>query len=408
MRERGSVSLVRLAVSAYAPTLIATTGLGAIYPLVALSARALGADVGTAALVVALLGVGQLLGDLPAGQLAARFGEKRALVGASLLDAVAFLVAWQARSVVVLGAAVLVAGMSAAVFGLARQAYLTDAIPAHQRARAMSTLGGVYRIGMFVGPLAGAAVVATWGLSAAYLFASVTALGAAALNLSLPNLPGRGRRASPESAVSFRSVLIAHRGLFGTLGIGIMLIMMARAARLTLVPLWAESLGIDAATTSVIFGIAAAADMVLFYPGGMIMDRFGRFWVGVPALVVIGAGLLALVLARDPVSLGVVAVVIGLGNGISAGVVLTLGADHAPVAGRPKFLALWRLAADLGNAVGPGLIAAVVTVAALPAAVVLMGVLSLAGAGWLARWLPPGLRGGPSPEGSSGARRRDP
>jgi len=67
-------------IPAYGPTTLVAIGQGAILPLVALSARDLGAGVGTAAFIVALIGVGNLLGDLPAGALAARIGEKQALV----------------------------------------------------------------------------------------------------------------------------------------------------------------------------------------------------------------------------------------------------------------------------------------------------------------------------------------
>ena len=74
------VSWLRIAVPAYGPTVLVSIGQGAILPLVALSARDLGASVGLAAFVVALVGLGQLVGDLPAGALAARIGEQRALV----------------------------------------------------------------------------------------------------------------------------------------------------------------------------------------------------------------------------------------------------------------------------------------------------------------------------------------
>ena len=83
-----------IAVPAYGPTLLVSIGQGAILPLVALSARDLGAGVGLAAFFVALIGLSQLLGDLPAGALAARIGEQRALVGACILDAWP----WSARS----------------------------------------------------------------------------------------------------------------------------------------------------------------------------------------------------------------------------------------------------------------------------------------------------------------------
>ena len=58
--------------------------------------------------------------------------------------------------------------MAAAVFGLARQSYLTDAVPFHFRARALSTLGGVMRIGMFLGPFLAAAAIEHYGLAGAY------------------------------------------------------------------------------------------------------------------------------------------------------------------------------------------------------------------------------------------------
>ncbi|HSN43373.1 MAG TPA: MFS transporter, partial [Propionibacteriaceae bacterium] len=50
----------RIAVSGYGPTLLASIGFGAVIPLVALAARDLGATVGQAAFVTALLGIGQL------------------------------------------------------------------------------------------------------------------------------------------------------------------------------------------------------------------------------------------------------------------------------------------------------------------------------------------------------------
>ena len=77
-------SLRPIAVAAYGPTVLSSIGTGAVLPVLALTARDLGASVGTAAVIVSLLGVGMLVGDLPAGALAARFGERRALLAASL------------------------------------------------------------------------------------------------------------------------------------------------------------------------------------------------------------------------------------------------------------------------------------------------------------------------------------
>ena len=89
----GGVGSLRLiALSAYGPTLLGSTGAGAVSPIVAVSARELGASVGVAALLVAMMGVGQLLGDLPSGALAARIGERRALLAAAVVEALGMLV----------------------------------------------------------------------------------------------------------------------------------------------------------------------------------------------------------------------------------------------------------------------------------------------------------------------------
>jgi MFS family permease len=380
-----------LAIPAYGPTVLVSIGQGAILPLVALSARDLGGTVGQAAFMVALIGLGQLIGDLPAGSLAARIGEQRALVAACTLDALALVGAFAAHSLVLLGVAIFVTGLAGAVFSLARQAYLTEAIPIHMRARALSTLGGTFRIGLFIGPFVAAGIVTHWDIGAAYGFAAAMSLAAAVLTIFLPDVTRDHRAALSRDGHRHRSVvgvLYEHRRVLRTLGIGVLFISAARATRQSIVPLWAESVGIDPATTSLIFGLSAGVDMLLFYPGGAIMDRFGRAYVAVPAMLTLGVGFLVLPLTHGPVTVGLVAAMMGLGNGISAGIVMTLGADASPPRERAQFLAGWRLCSDLGNAAGSLVISLVGAVAPLAAAALTMGVIAVAGSGWLIKWVP--------------------
>jgi MFS family permease len=216
-------------------------------------------------------------------------------------------------------------------------------------------------------------------------------IAAAILTAFLPDL-ARNRSANATGDTrrhrSVLSVLAEHRRILLTLGVGITVISAARATRQSIVPLWAESIGIDAATTAVIFGISAGVDILLFYPGGAIMDRFGRVYVAVPTMIVLGLGFLLLPLTTGPTSVGLVAALMGLGNGISSGIVLTLGADASPSLDRAQFLSGWRLCSDLGNAAGPLVISVVSALATLAAAAVTMGLLTWAGAGWLVKWVP--------------------
>jgi MFS family permease len=385
-----SIPLRRLALPIYGPTILISIGMGAVVPLIALSALDLGATVTQAAIIVGLIGFGQLVGDLPAGALAQKFGEKRVLLAACVLEAAALITASRTDSLAVLAVSVFAIGLSSAVFGLARHAYLSEAVAIGFRARALSTLGGTFRIGSFIGPFVAALLIEQYSFGATYAFAAATSLAAGLLSLALPELPAveAAPEAEPPQRRSMWAVLAEHRKVLGTLGVGVFLIMIARASRQAIIPLWAAFQGLDATTTSLIFGIAAAMDMLLFYPGGAIMDRFGRMWVALPAMLVMGAGFLLLPLSGTAVAIGLVACFMGLGNGISSGIVLTLGADVAPADGRRQFLGGWRLCGDLGSVAGPGLISLVSLAFPLAAAAVTLGLITWFGAGWLAKWVP--------------------
>lgn len=386
--SREPIQWGRIAVSAYGPTLLSSIGFGAVSALVPLTALHLGADAATAALIVGLVGLGQLVADLPAGWLAERLGEKRAIVAACLLDAVALVVAFLAASVIVLGLAIFAIGLSGAVFGLARQTYLTEVVPLRYRARALSTLGGTFRVGGLIGPLAGAAIVAVYGLTAAYLFAAAMAVFAAVVTLALPDLPSDIRARAAETGPSLLEVLRGHGRILATLGVGALGLMLIRSARVAILPLWAAANGLSPAATNLVYAVSMSFDVALFFLGGSLMDRVGRLAVSAPAMLVMGIGLLLLPLTHSPWAIVAVAALLGLGNGISSGVVMTLGSDASPAAGRTKFLAGWRLVSDTGSSLGPLIISAVTALASLAAACVALGAIGIAGSGWLVRVVP--------------------
>ncbi|HEY7988538.1 MAG TPA: MFS transporter, partial [Lapillicoccus sp.] len=381
-------SLRSIALPAYGPTALGSVGTGAVLPVVVLTARSLGAEVSVAAFLLSLIWIAQLAADLPAGAVASRIGERRALVLACGIEAVGMVGCATAPNLVVLGASLALLGVASSVFGLARQAYLTEAVPIRLRARALSTLGGVNRIGIFVGPFVGALVVAHWGLTAAYVVGFVSSLAALLCVLLVRDVTSGSERRRSMPRRSVAGVLAEHRHTLMTLGVGVLFIASARACRIALIPLFAEAIGLSAAQTSLVIGIAGAVDMLLFYPAGGVMDRYGRMWVAVPSMVVLGVGMLLLPLAHSFGTLTAVAVVLGVGNGIGAGLVMTLGADASPDDSRMQFLGGWRLMADLGNASGPAAVSAITVAFPLAAAAVVMGGAAFVGAGWLRVWLP--------------------
>lgn len=380
-------SLRPLALSAYGPSLLFGLGEGAILPVVPLTARALGASVATAAAVVMLISVGSLLFNVPASAITYRFGERVALIGAAAIGTVAALGCLVAPNLGVFALAVILVGVSSSVFNLARQSYLTEAVPVHFRARALSTLGGVMRVGVFIGPFVGAAAIHLAGLSASYVVCAVVLAVAGVLASLLPDLPTR-TSAADSGPVTVRRIAIDYRRIFLTVGIGVLLVGAVRATRQAVIPLWAEQIGLSPQTASLVYGISGGIDMLVFYPAGKVMDLWGRRWVTVPSMLVMGTALLAMPLTHTVVPFTLVCCLLGFGNGIGSGMIMTLGADFSPALGRPQFLGIWRLLSDLGQTGGPALLSAVTALAALGPAIAVSGGVGMAAALVLWRSVP--------------------
>lgn len=183
-------------------------------------------------------------------------------------------------------------------------------------------------------------------------------------------------------------LLATHRKVFLTVGIGVLLVSSVRSSRQVVVPLWADNLGLNPAVTSLIYGLSGAVDMLVFYPAGRVMDKKGRIAVAVPSMVLMGVSLLLMPLTTGAVSLLLVAMLIGFGNGIGSGLIMTMGADYSPRNGRAQFLGIWRFLSDSGGSSGPAILAGLTAAVTLSFGIAATGLLGLAAAAVLGYWIP--------------------
>lgn len=389
--------LGRFGLIIYGPTTIFALGEGAVIPLIPLVAAERGADAGLAAFVAGLLVVGQLFGNLPAGAAVPRLGERRTMAWAGVVVLVGAVAAALAPGIPALGAAAFLIGVGAAGFGVARHAFMTTRVPLRFRARALSLLGGTFRFGMFVGPFAAAALIAWFGDEHAAIWFLVACTAAAVALVLVGPDPERAIAAEPSPAEApdrpgVLRTMVAHRRVLMRLGLAAASLSAVRAARQIVLPLFGLLIGLDASTISVVIGVAGAVDFTLFYASGQVMDRFGRLWAALPAMVLMGAGYLALAatasLPDHAMWFAMFAVVIAVGNGLSSGILLTLGADTAPQDDPGPYLGSWRTLTDAGGALTTVLVAGVTALLSLPAASAVMGVLGLVGAAGFVRWIP--------------------
>lgn len=358
--------------------------------MIALSAKALGASLAMSGFIVSLFGVGALLSNIPAALIAARYGERRSMVGAAMLTVLALVLCLLATSTWMLGLGVLVIGMASSVFLLARQTFLIEAVPLSMRARALSTLGGVMRVGLFLGPFAGAAAMHFIDLPGAYWAAIAAMAGAGVLSFTVPELEHTKQRKNEPRFVAPRmgGILKAHAPSFLTLGLASAFVAATRSCRQIIVPLWASHIGLDAPTTALVYGFMGSIDMLLFYPAGKIMDRYGRQWVALPSMMLMGGALMLMPLTSGLATFVAVCMLMGLGNGISSGLNMTVGADASPPVGRTQFLGIWRLITDCGAGGGPLLLSGIMAMLSLGAGIVAVGTMGFIAAALFWRWLP--------------------
>ena len=395
----------------YLPTILFALGEGAVIPLIPVIAAAMGADVAFAALVASALVVGQLCGNLPAGWAVGRIGERFTMVIAGVIAIAAGAGMVFAPSLAVLAASVFVLGVCAAAFGLARHAFMTTRVPLAFRARSLSLLGGSFRLGIFVGPFAAAGLLQLFGTETAAIWFFLGCLIVMVLLVLFgpdpektvaPVSPTERYMEDSGEAVSGAIPTVERIGIFrtmwrqravlGRLGLAAASLSAVRSARQVVLPLWGLSLGLDASTIALVVGVSGAIDFALFYASGQVMDRFGRLWAAMPAMLLMGAGFLALSFTHDldaaVLWFGMFAAVLGVGNGLSSGILLTLGADVAPNREPAAFLGSWRTLTDAGGAIAPLLVSGITAVAALPFAAGAMGVIGLVGALGFLRWIP--------------------
>jgi MFS family permease len=380
MTGDGEPTLRSLVLTVYLPTLLFAAGQGAVIPVVALTAADLGASVAVAGLAVAAKGFGQMAFDIPAGALIERLGERRAMGAGTGVLVVALLLALASPNVVIFLLAMVLLGCGWSVWLLARLTYVSEVMPFHLRGRALSTLGGVNRIGNFLGPFIGAGAILWLGLAGAYwVHLSLALVGWVTLAAIRDPHPQAARDVEHVPPPVVR-IVSEHRRTFLTAGVAATCLSVLRVCRHAVLPLWGASIGLDAATISIIFGISSAMDMTLFYPAGMVSDRYGRKVIAVPCLTVLALGFLLVPLTDSFATLAAVGVVMGLGNGMGSGIVMTLGADFSPATGRASFLGVWRLVSDVGQAGGPLLVSAVAGLTSLGPASLAVGALGLFGA----------------------------
>lgn len=356
----------------YAPAFLLAVGQGVLIPVLPVFAK--DEFLATEALIGLAVGakhLGTLAFDVPAGILVSRFGMWRTMLVGILLFAIAAVAAANSPNFTMLFAARFAAGASFAFWMISRHAFIAGAVPTRHRGKALSLYGGVGRVAAIIGPIMGGLLAEYVDIRAPFYVQAVIAVLTGFFVLYAMIRTG-GDTVNPQGhqnvLASIGTTMVAHRHDFMTAGLVAVILQFIRAAREFLIPVWGDEMGLRTDQIGYVASVSYAVDSTMFPIVGWTMDRFGRKYVGVPALLVMGLGLSLLPFADGITMLMVAGVLAGLGNGLSSGFVLTLGSDLAPLKDPGEFLGVWRFISDVGGATGPPLIGGIAQVMALASA----------------------------------------
>ena len=384
--NRRRFSIVPLIPTVYAPTFLLAIGQGVLIPVLPIFAKdeLFATDV-MIGLAVGAKYIGTLMFDVPAGILVSRFGMWRTMLVGILLFAVAAVAAANSPNFTILFLARFAAGASFAFWMISRHAFIAGAVPTRHRGKALSLYGGTSRIAAIIGPILGGVLAEYVDIKAPFYAQAAIAFLTGMLVLYTMTRTG-GDVVNPQGhrnvLASVGTTMVAHRRDFMTAGLVAVILQFVRAAREFLIPVWGDEMGLKTDQIGYVASASYAVDSTMFPIVGWTMDRFGRKYVGVPALIVMGIGLSLLPFADGMTMLMIAGIVTGLGNGLSSGFVLTLGSDLAPLNDPGEFLGVWRFISDVGGAVGPPLIGGIAQIMALATATWFTG--GVAGVGAIA------------------------
>tara|TARA_Y100000590_G_scaffold16347_1_gene19704 strand:- start:921 stop:2132 length:1212 start_codon:yes stop_codon:yes gene_type:complete len=369
----------KLFFSVLVPSLLVQFGVGMLLPIEPIFISNL--DVGIALIGLGLSGIliGNTIFDIPSGILIKKIGHDKTLLLSVFVVSISSIITAFVSSFLFFFILRIITGCALSMWDLSRMSYISDTIPNNQRGKALASLGGVHRIGLFIGPVIGGLIGEYFSIE--YVFVIQGVLVGLILFFILPNLSSinhKGIQVSNNSK-SINILVKENKYIIARGSIAIMSLQMVRKAKELLLPLWGLYLGLDIDEIGYVIGASSALDMILFLPVGYIMDKRGRKWMSIPTCFILALGLFLIPLTGNIWSFIVVSILIGFGNGLGSGAMMVLGSDLAPSGYSGEFLGIWKLIGDASASSAPILIGQIANILTLGTSSVFMGIIGVVG-----------------------------
>ena len=345
--------LRKIIITVYIPAFLTSFCMGMLAPTIPAKVDLIGGTAFIIGLAVGAQGLGEAFFSIPTGLLINKFGNKKIMLigmaGLSISGSLSGLF----QNNLALYFALFSLGTFYGFFSLSRHSFMTQIVPSEYRGKAFSRFGGINRVGWFFGPVIGGFTAGSIGIDIPFYIISIVALFTTILIFFTTEPANENLIHSNEiKPPTFKETILDNKKSFTIGGSGHFIMQFLRQCRHVLIPIWAFSIGLGVEELGLIQSISAAIDMTLFYPVGLIMDKYGRKWTSVPSIILLSLGFIFMTYVDSFNGLMLVGLLLGFANGLGSGAMLTLGSDLSPKNQPGSFLGIWRLFGWSGNSAG--------------------------------------------------------
>jgi MFS family permease len=339
-------------------------GFGSVVPVLPLYARSFGVSQAAIGLAIAVYGLARFLVAVPVGHLSDRLGRRPALAIGGLITAAGNLFCAYAPNYPTFVGARFVAGIGAAFVLTAGQIVLADITTPAVRGRAMAIYQGTFLFAVGIGPLPGGVLAERFGLATPFVAYAITGSLAALVSwfrvpetMTLRRHDHRADATALPPPPPFRAQLRVLAGRIGFLLVSLDSFANAftrTGALFSVIPVLGEDrLQLSPDRIGFALALGSLAGFGFAYPAGVLVDRYGRKSVIVPATLLTAGSMLLFLLAPSYTWFVAACLVWSVAQGVGGVAPAAYAADVAPPRMNAAAMSLYRTLADSGYVVGP-------------------------------------------------------